>query len=177
MVERFRRSAANLDALTTNPNELLEVLAAQLRQLRFPTIDLDTTWRIGVLLRETGLAEGLPIVIDIALGLQTAFHAALPGSSADNDAWARRKSAVADRYIESSLAVGVRFDRDQGGFDAASRLPVADYAAHGGAVPLLLATGIPVGHVVVSGLPSIHDHALVVSAIATVLDLSDVAGA
>lgn len=176
MVERFRRSAAALDALATRPDELLDVLAGQLQQLRFPTMDLDTTWRIGSLLREAGLAEQLPIAIDITLGLQTAFHAALPGSSVDNDDWARRKAAVADRYIESSLAVGLRFDRDHGGFDIASRLPLGDYAAHGGAVPLLLSTGIPVGHVVVSGLPSIHDHALVVTALATVLDLPEVAG-
>jgi uncharacterized protein (UPF0303 family) len=164
-IDRYRALAAELEALAANPEGLLAVLAKQLLTLRFAGIDLETTWRIGSLLRQAGVDAGLPIAIDVAVGLQTAFHAALPGSSADNDAWARRKAAVADRYIDSSLAVGLKFDRDQGGFDAACRLPLGEYAAHGGAFPLLLATGIPVGHVVVSGLPSIHDHALVVTAI------------
>jgi len=169
IVDRYRRHVLDLEALAQNPHELLTALAKQHEQLRFATFDVQASWQLGVTLREVGVAERLPIAIDITLGLQTVFHAALPGSSADNDAWARRKAAVADRYLESSLAVGVRFDRDHGGFDVSSRLPVMDYAAHGGALPLLLTSGVHLGHVAVSGLPQLQDHALVVSALETLL--------
>lgn len=169
ILEASRNAAHVLEKLEGNPAELLQTLQKQVQELRFITLDLDTTWKIGTLIREAGVEGKLPIAIDIAVGQQTVFHAALPGSSADNDAWARRKAAVTNRYLEPSLAVGIRFDLESEGFDHSSRLPVNDYAAHGGAFPLLLNTGIPVGHVVVSGLPAIHDHALVATAIHHVL--------
>ncbi|MDR1187868.1 MAG: heme-binding protein [Bifidobacteriaceae bacterium] len=165
----FRRLSAELDALATDPDALLARLGELAQDLRFEHIDLDTTWRLGCLLRAVAAAEALPVAIDIQFGPQRVFHAALPGASADNDGWAARKGAVAARFNDSSLAVGVLFDRDHGGFDTAARLPVADYAAHGGALPLQLPSGIGVGVAAVSGLPSIHDHALVAAAIATIV--------
>jgi uncharacterized protein (UPF0303 family) len=164
LLGEVRAEAVRLEGLT--PDALLTDLAEQGRRLRFETIDLETAWEMGCLIRALGVRGGFAIAIDIALGGQTAFHAALPGTSADNDAWAARKAAVSDRYLESSLAVGVRFDAQPGGFDANSRLPVGQYAAHGGAIPLLLTTGAWVGHAVVSGLPAVSDHALVATVIA-----------
>ena len=39
---------------------------------------------------------------------QLLFHAALPGTAADHDAWLARKARVADRFGMSSLHVGER---------------------------------------------------------------------
>ncbi len=171
----YEETAARLDALADDPVELLSVLDADERQLRFAAVDLGLTWRIGSALREVAARLDLPVVVSVLLGAQRAFHAALPGATADNDGWAARKSAVVRRYGRSSLAVGTQFRVAGKSFEADSRLPAADFAAHGGAFPLLVgqvggapATALPVGVVAVSGLPQRHDHALVVAVLAAV---------
>jgi uncharacterized protein (UPF0303 family) len=80
----------------------------------------------------------------------------------DNDSWIRRKGNVVRRFGHSSLYVG-RLCRDAGTtIEARYGVPTADYAAHGGAFPLLVRDVGPVGVVAVSGLPQLEDHALVV---------------
>jgi uncharacterized protein (UPF0303 family) len=142
--------------------ELLDELEAQESRLVFDRFDENTAWDLGVALREAALAAGLPVAISIRRNGQRLFHAALPGSSADNDGWLARKSAVVDRYGRSSLRVGEQFRVDGGSFDEDSRLDGSLFAAHGGAFPILLRGTGCVGTVAVSGLPQLQDHRLVV---------------
>ena len=139
---------------------LLEELVAQEETLVFDSFDERTAWKFGVALREA--AEGLPVAISIRRNGQRLFHAALPGASADNDGWLARKSAVVDRYGKSSLRVGEEFRSAGGSFDTDSRLDPAEFAAHGGAFPVLLRGTGCVGTIAVSGLPQLEDHRLVV---------------
>ena len=143
---------------------LLDELAAQESRLVFDTFDHETAWALGVALRDAALAAALPVAISIRRNGQRLFHAALPGSSADNDGWLARKCAVVDRYGRSSLRVGEQFRVDGGSFDQHSRLDPAVYAAHGGAFPILLRGTGCVGTVAVSGLPELEDHRLLVDA-------------
>jgi uncharacterized protein (UPF0303 family) len=142
-------------------SKLGERLAAEAADLRFVDFDLADAWLLGTQMREAALAESLPIVIGIQVGEQRVFHAALPGSSADNDDWLERKTRVVLRYGESSLAVGERFRKRGKDFDADSRRDPARYAAHGGAMPICLLSGTVIGAVGVSGLPQHDDHAFV----------------
>ena len=142
--------------------ELLDELAAQESRLVFDHFDEHTAWALGAALREAALAADLPVAISIRRNGQRLFHAALPGSSADNDGWLGRKSAVVDRYGRSSLRVGEQFRVDGGSFDADARLPTSDFAAHGGAFPIVVRGTGCVGTVAVSGLPELEDHRLVV---------------
>ncbi|GAA0240208.1 heme-degrading domain-containing protein [Cryptosporangium japonicum] len=144
-------------------DESLETLLDQERRLVFPRFDEDTAWELGGALRAAALAERLPVAIAIRRGRQELFHTALAGASADNDGWLRRKAAVVDRYGHSSYYVGCRFRADGGNFDTDSRLDTAEYAAHGGAFPLIVAGGGPIGSVAVSGLPQVDDHRFVVT--------------
>jgi uncharacterized protein (UPF0303 family) len=143
-------------------HELLDELAAQESRLVFDHFDEDTAWALGLALREAALAAGLPVAISIRRNGQRLFHAALPGSSADNDGWLGRKCAVVDRYGRSSLRVGEQFRVDGGSFDADARLPTSEYAAHGGAFPVLVRGTGCVGTIAVSGLPELEDHQFVV---------------
>ena len=143
--------------------ELLDVLVAQEARLVFDHFDEDTAWALGGALREAALAGALPVAISIRRNGQCLFHAARPGSSADNDDWLVRKSAVVDRYGRSSLRVGEQFRVEGGSFDADARLHPSDYAAHGGAFPILVRGTGCVGTVAVSGLPELDDHDLVVT--------------
>lgn len=142
--------------------ELLDELAAQESRLVFDHFDEGTAWALGVALREAALAAALPVAISIRRNGQCLFHAALPGSSADNDGWLGRKCAVVERYGRSSLRVGEQFRVEGGSFDADARLPASEYAAHGGAFPVLVRGTGCVGVVAVSGLPELEDHRFVV---------------
>src|SRR6476469_3369536 len=143
--------------------DLLAELAAQEAALTFNHFDEATAWELGVALREAALAAGLPVAISIRRNGHRLFHAALAGSSADNDAWLARKSAVVDRYGRSSLRVGEQFRVHGGTFDHDSRLDTATYAAHGGAFPIIVRGTGCVGTVAVSGLPEVEDHRFLVA--------------
>jgi uncharacterized protein (UPF0303 family) len=142
--------------------ELVARLAAEASELRFTDFDSQDAWELGVQMKAAATAESLPIVIGIRLGEQRVFHAALPGSSADNDDWLERKFKVVLRYADASLAVGESFRERGKDFDADSRRDLGEYAAHGGAVPIRLLSGTVIGVVGVSGLPQVEDHGFVV---------------
>ncbi len=144
-------------------SELSEQLRAEDAELRFPDFTVDDAWELGCAMRQAAAEAELPVCIGIMLGQHRVFHTALPGSSADNDEWLARKTRVALRYGQASLAVGESF-RDGGkDFDTDGRLDVTQYAAHGGVVPIKLRGGSVVGAVGVSGLPQLDDHAFVIA--------------
>jgi uncharacterized protein (UPF0303 family) len=143
--------------------EQLAALLAEEDRLVFSHFDHETAWQLGSLLRSAALENHLPVAISIRRNGQCLFHAALPGSSADNDAWLLRKAAVAERYGHSSYYVGCKFRADGRDFDVDSRLDVGDFAAHGGAFPVIVRSAGCIGTVAVSGLPQVEDHRFVVT--------------
>lgn len=140
-------------------------LEEQERRLTLPRFTHDDAWALGSLLVELARERGAPVAIDIRRGGQQLFHAALPGSTQDNDAWIDRKRRVVERYAASSLLVGTRFRAKNTTFEASSRLDPDTYAAHGGAFPITVTDTGVIGTVVVSGLPQLEDHAMVVEAL------------
>ena len=144
-------------------------LEAQEQELRWERFDEDDAWRVGVALVTTARERELPVAVDILRGDHQLFHAALPGSSPDNDAWLTRKARVVRRFHRSSLHVG-QLCRDAGRtLEEMYLVPPAEFAAHGGAFPLTV-TGVGViGSVAVSGLPQLEDHAFVVEVLRAVL--------
>ncbi|MET9646875.1 heme-degrading domain-containing protein [Streptomyces syringium] len=146
-------------------SEEIARLEEQERRLVLDHFDNDDAWRLGSLLAELARARGAAVTITVRRGAQRLFHCALPGTSADNDAWLDRKCRVVERYAESSYLVGARFRAKGRTFEDSSRLDPDRYAAHGGAFPLTVrGTGV-VGAVAVSGLVQGDDHALVVEAL------------
>ncbi|WP_419666402.1 heme-degrading domain-containing protein [Streptomyces sp. 2-1] len=140
-------------------------LEEQERRLTLPHFTYDDAWALGTLLVELAREQGAPVAIDIRRAGQQLFHAALPGSTADNDAWIDRKRRVVDRYAASSLLIGTRFRAKNTTFEDSSRLDPDVYAAHGGAFPITVEGAGVIGTVVVSGLPQLEDHAMVVEAL------------
>lgn len=129
----------------------------------FDRFDHDDARRIGGALADRCRAEGLPVVIDITLGEQRVFHVALPGATADNDAWADRKAAVVRRFDRSSQAVDEHYGvgADDAAFYSWFALEKSRYAVTGGAIPIRV-HGALVGVLAVSGLESGGDHELAV---------------
>ena len=136
----------------------LEAEAAALVLGQFAETD---ALRLGQILTDLALNAALPVVIDIRTSDRTLFHAALPGSAPLNDLWARRKSNTSLRFQEASLLVGTRH-REKGETLAKHGLDSAEFADHGGAVPIRVRGVGVVAVATVSGLPQVEDHQLVV---------------
>jgi uncharacterized protein (UPF0303 family) len=146
-------------------DDLIARLEQQERDLIFTRFDYADAWRLGSLLVALATERGLPVAIDIRRGPQQLFHAALAGSTADNDAWIERKVRVVERFGNSSYLVGRRLGERGRELDASQGVDPARFAAHGGAFPVRVEAAGVVGVVTVSGLPQADDHALVVEAI------------
>ena len=142
----------------------IDTLEQQEKDLIFASFDLADALNLGETLLRLARENAAPVVISIRTGDRVLFHAALPGSAPLNDLWARRKSNTAPLFQMASLLVGTR-NRAKGESLAKHGLDPADYADHGGAVPIRVAGVGVVAVATVSGLPQIEDHALVVRGI------------
>ncbi|PZT69402.1 heme-degrading domain-containing protein [Streptomyces sp. SW4] len=152
------------------PAPTLEELQEQERRLVFRSFTHDDAWALGSLLVQLARERQAPVAIDIHRAGQQLFHAALPGSTPDNDAWIARKRRVVERYGCASYQVGERFRAKGTTFEESSRLDPDTYAAHGGSFPVTVEGVGVVGAVTVSGLPQVQDHRLVVEALERFLD-------
>jgi uncharacterized protein (UPF0303 family) len=87
--------------VTDEAQALIASLQQQQRDLQFAHFDNDDAWALGVRFVEVAQLRGLPIVIDIRRFGQQLFHAALPGTTAENDSWVERKIRVVNRFSDS----------------------------------------------------------------------------
>ena len=143
----------------------LAELAAEEEELRFDSFTNDDAWDLGAALVAAARRDGAPVAVDVSRHGHQLFHAALPGTSPDNDSWIERKTRVVHRFGHSSLYVRQASIERGTTFEAEFGLDPALYAAHGGAFPVVVRSVGPVGAVVVSGLPQLEDHRMVVAAI------------
>ena len=143
----------------------LAELAAQEDELQLRSFTNDDAWALGSALVARAREEQLPVAIDVSRHSHQLFHAALPGATPDNDTWIARKAATVHRFGHSSLYVGQRSREAGTTFEEQFGLDPERYVAHGGGFPLLVRDVGPVGVVVVSGLPQVDDHRMVVEAL------------
>ena len=144
---------------------VLKQLLQEEQELQFTSFNEETAWKIGTRLVERGVREGLPITIDITRGKHQLFHAALRGSSADNDGWIKRKVRLVYRFGHSSFYVGQLLKSQDKSIEEAYLLPESRYAPHGGCFPVIVKDTGMIGTITVSGLTQEYDHKLVVQAI------------
>ena len=140
-------------------------LAAEEEELQFSSFTNDDAWRLGTALRDLAAGRDAPVAIDISRNGSQLFRAALPGATPDNEAWIERKQRVVHRFGHSTLYVRQSFVERGTTFEEQSGLDPATYAAHGGGFPVLVRSVGPVGVLVVSGLPQLEDHRLIVTAL------------
>ena len=142
----------------------LELLMQREDELVLAGFTADDAWWLGCHLREGGRRQNAPIAIEISVGPTRLFSALLPGATADNLGWIKRKVALAWRYQRSSYAMGRKFAAGENLFERFG-LDYQTYAAAGGAVPIRVAGVGMIGAVAVSGLPQIEDHVMVLDAL------------
>jgi uncharacterized protein (UPF0303 family) len=149
--------------------ELVAAIAAQEERLVFERIDADLALAIGLDIRARVAAAGKGVVIDLRLWDRRLFWFAMPGTTASNEDWVRRKVNAVRQFQRSPYRLG----QEKGG----RLLPVefgpeavAECVLAGGGFPLFVRGVGCVGAVTVSGLPERQDHEVVVAGLAAALD-------
>jgi len=145
--------------------EDLAAIAAQERELQFLEFSENIAWQLGSRLRELAIAKKFGVVIDVRRFGQPLFYAALPGTTADNPEWVRRKGNVVARFHRSSYALGLELQQSNSTLLDKYGLSHQDYAVHGGSFPIRVPAAGVIGSVTVSGVPQRSDHELVVEAL------------
>jgi len=148
---------------TTSPR--LAELRQHEEELVFPQFDHHDAWLLGSLIANRAIAEGHAIAIDIRRHNLILFRCVLPGATADQEEWIRRKSATTLRFEHSTALLTEEFavkdfDPTQGGW-----LAPEEYTLAGGSFPVRVKGAGVIAAVTASGLSSDDDHRLVVEAI------------
>jgi len=142
----------------------VQALEQQERELVFDRFDHFHAWRLGVRITEVALEAGHLVAVDIRRPGLILFRSALPGVTADQEAWIARKSALTLRMEASSALVAARHAAS--GIDARSAGWLGDeYAITGGSFPIRVRGAGVVATATASGLTSMEDHDLVVDGI------------
>jgi uncharacterized protein (UPF0303 family) len=157
--------------VTDDERQLIAELEAQEVLLVFTRFDNTDAWRLGSAMVTAALERSLPVTIDIRRHGQQLFHAALPGTTAENDSWIERKVNVVDRFAASSYLVGRRLAEAGAKLDEALGVEPRLFAAHGGAFPIRVTNVGVIGSVTVSGLPQADDHAFVIEMVSAFLSV------
>ncbi|RUT35167.1 heme-degrading domain-containing protein [Arsenicitalea aurantiaca] len=147
----------------------ISTIIRQEQELVFERFDEATAFAIGSHIRERALADGLTLVADVRLWDRPLFYCAMPGTTADNPVWVRRKANSVQRLGRSSYRLVLENPGEERVFPVRRALDPNDYALAGGGFPIRVAGIGIVGAATVSGLPEREDHNVVVAAICHVL--------
>jgi len=146
----------------------LPELEAEENSLILPHFDETLAVQLGNAIVALAMDRSAPVVVNIRNASRCFFHAALPGSSANNDNWARRKSNAALMAGRASLLIGLHHAARNRTIEDEGWSPI-DFSTSGGAVPLRVAGAGIVAVATVSGLPQVEDHKMVVEAIRSLI--------
>lgn len=151
----------------------LAALLDQEDRLQFTTFDSGVAWRFGSRMVEVATARGLPVTIDIRRGAHQLFHAALEGTSVDNDYWIDRKVRTVYRFAHSSYYIGRTYTDRGVRFEDEPHWDHLLHVAAGGCFPVRVRGAGLLGAISVSGLPQAEDHELVVTVLEAFLSEQD----
>ena len=110
---------------------------------------------LGQEMLKIATSQKAPVIVQVRIGQQIIFHTALAGTTTENDWWINRKARVVEKFNHSSIYVRVSFEEHSG-------LDNELYAAHGGGFPIIVTGQGVVGVALVSGLPQVEDHKMII---------------
>ncbi len=139
----------------------LERLLRQENELQFSEFTNETAFLIGTKLIQKATEENKSIAVTITRNGELLFHSKMNGTNEGNDSWITRKSNVLHHFGHSSYYMHVLF-KSNGASIELSSLDPKDYAAEGGAFPLMIKNVGIVGTIAASGLPGDQDHQIIV---------------
>src|SRR5688500_1146460 len=129
----------------------LAIFEQQERELQFDAFTNEDALQLGLLIVKLADEGGQSITVDITRKGQRLFVHAMKGRSVGNEDWIRRKNNTAGYFGKSCWRVALEL-RDAGrSIEEEHGLDTADYAAAGGAFPLVVKGEGMIGTVTVSG--------------------------
>ncbi|MDF2958494.1 MAG: heme-degrading protein [Paenibacillus sp.] len=144
-------------------NQQLNDLLQEEADLQFAQFTNETAYRIGYRIVQKATWENKSVTVDIQRNGQLLFHCAMDGKTLNNARWIKRKNKVVHHFGRSSYYMGVLLRSKQTTLLEWAFLDPNEYAAVGGAFPVIIKDVGVVGTVTVSGLPQEEDHGLVTS--------------
>ncbi|MGB3501742.1 MAG: heme-degrading domain-containing protein [Mesorhizobium sp.] len=141
----------------------------QEKLLIFSSFDEERAFALGSLLRDRAARRELSIAIDIRLWDRSLFYCALPGATAANAEWTRRKINSVRHFQKPTYRLFLETGEQM--VPARHGLNPADFVFSGGAFPIRVLGAAIIGAVAVSGLPQREDHNLVVATLAEFLGI------
>lgn len=143
----------------------------QERGLVFPAFDENAAFAIGSIIRQRAVREALGLVADVRLWDRPLFYCAMPGTTADNPNWVRRKANTVQRLHKSTYRLVLESGGNDRLFAPHRAMPAEDFVMAGGGFPISVKGIGVVGVATVSGLHERDDHEVVVAAICDYLGL------
>ena len=135
-----------------------QLLLAEEQLLLLPSLDNTDAIEIGQIATELGTSQSLPIAIQVRLGDWIIYHAALPGSTPENDWWIGRKARVVKLKKHSTLYERVLAQEQGIDWHKENNLLDETHAIHGGGLALKTKDQGFLGTLLISGLPHVEDH-------------------
>ena len=134
-------------------------------ELEFASFDNHDAWRLGSLIANHAISSDFGVAIDIRRHNLVLFRCVLPGATADQEEWIRRKSNTVLRFEHSTALLSEQFSGLGHNPLGGGWLNHDDYTLAGGSFPLRVRGAGVIGTITVSGLASDEDHQLVVDGI------------
>ena len=135
-----------------------QLLLSEEQLLLLPSLDNSDCIEIGQIATELGTSQSLPIAIQVRVGDWIIYHAALPGSTPENDWWIGRKARVVKLKKHSTLYERVLAQEQGIDWHKENNLLDETHAIHGGGIALKTKDQGFLGTLLISGLPHVEDH-------------------
>ena len=147
--------------MTTGDYSTKELLRQEV-DFSFSSFTNEDAIALGQEMLKIATNQKAPVIVQVRIGQQIIFHAALAGTTTENDWWINRKARVVEKFNHSSIYVRVSFEEKNQTFEEHSGLDNELYAAHGGGFPIIVTGQGVVGVALVSGLPQVEDHKMII---------------
>jgi len=143
----------------------IALIKRQETELAFTEFNELVAHSLGERIRERALREKLVIVVDIRTWDRQLYFMALPGTTADNAEWVRRKFNMVRQVQKASYRPVLENKSDAEHFLPRRGLDNADFVLAGGGLPIRVKGAGVIGCVTVSGLHERDDHQVAVDGI------------
>jgi uncharacterized protein (UPF0303 family) len=136
----------------------IALIKKQETELAFTEFNELVAHSLGERIRERALREKLVIVVDIRTWDRQLYFMALPGTTADNAEWVRRKFNMVRQVQKASYRPVLENTNGTDHFMPRRGLDNADFVLAGGGFPIRVKGAGIIGCVTVSGLHERDDH-------------------
>jgi uncharacterized protein (UPF0303 family) len=92
-------------------------LMKQEEDFSFSSFDNDDAIALGQEMLKIATSQKAPVIVQVRIGQQIIFHAALSGTTTENDWWINRKARVVEKFNHSSMYVRVSFEENNQNFE------------------------------------------------------------